>query len=76
MLIQAERLREKFSLARAYWINEIVSRAEGHWQAARDFSERGLAVSSVDPLLVSTRVQLECEAGNFQQSKSFLERCL
>ena len=53
-----------------------MSRAEGRWQEARDFSERGLAVSSVDPLLVSTRVQLECEVGDFPQSKSFLERCL
>jgi tetratricopeptide (TPR) repeat protein len=41
-LTAAERLRDRYTLGAALWLNELVNLLEGNWQAAQDFSERGL----------------------------------
>ena len=73
MLPAAERLRDRFWLASALSSNEIVSRLEGDWQAARNFSDRGLAVSPLYPRILSMRVLLECQVGNYGQAEVYLE---
>lgn len=72
----AERLRDRVSLAIALWPNELVSHLRGDWQASRDFSDRSLAVSPLDPRLLYTRVPLEYEVGNFDDGETFLGQAL
>ena len=73
MLTASERLRDRFWLASAFSRNEIVSRLEGDWQSARNFSNRGLEVLSGDPRILSGRVVLEYEVGNYDQGRYYLE---
>ena len=44
----AEKLRDRFWLAGAYWMAERVHRLKGEWQAARAWLDRGLALSPRD----------------------------
>jgi len=75
-LVVAERLRDR------YWLTGTLVRSEGaygiagNWQAARDFSERGLAVSPVEPRLLASRVCLEYQIGHFDEGEGYLERLL
>ena len=72
----AERLRDRVSVAHAFWPSEIVSYLEGDWRAAREFSDKGLAVLPMDPRLLMNRVPLEYQVGDFGQGEAHLERLL
>jgi len=76
ILSPAERLRDRYYLAIAYWANQLVAQLQGDWRAARDFSDRGLASAPRDGRLLGTRVLLEYEVGDFDQGSAYLERLL
>ncbi len=76
MLAPAEKLGDRSWLAGALWVNESACRLEGDWEAAREFSDRGLAVSSMDWRFLATRAQLEYEVGEFSRGQAYLERLL
>ncbi len=76
ILALAERLRDRWWLSSALVLNGMVSYVNGDWQAARDFDDRGLAVSSIDARLLAHLVMLEYQAGNFSQGEALLERFL
>ncbi|MCH8987314.1 MAG: protein kinase [Chloroflexi bacterium] len=76
MLAPAERLRDRYLLAGAHYSNQIASSLAGDWQSSRDFSDRGLAVSPMDPRLLFGRVMLESEVGEIDQAFAYLERFL
>ena len=76
MLDLAERLPDQFELTSALWLNEAVARLGGDWRAARQLSDRGLTVTPQDMRLLTTRVFLECEAGEFGRGEAYLEGLL
>jgi len=76
MLSAAERLRDRYWLANSHWANEILARLRGDWQTARDFSERGLEVLPLHPHLLSTRIMLEYELGNFDRGRFYLDQLI
>ena len=53
-----------------------LSHCRGSWQAARDSTDRGLAVSPREARLLGNRVLLEYELGDFSQGQIYLERLL
>lgn len=76
MLTLAEKLRRREELAEAHFMNARISRLEGDWRTARDMTDRGLAVSPMEPNLLGIRALLECEIGEFSQGEAHLERLL
>jgi tetratricopeptide (TPR) repeat protein len=76
MLALAERLRDRSWLANALVANQTISHLGGDWHAARDFSDRGLAVSPMDTRHLASRVKLEYDVGDFVQGEVYLERLL
>ncbi len=76
MLDLAEKIRDHLWLYMAYWQSEEVSTRKGDWHAARSFSDRALSVSPGAPTLLSTRVFLEYQLGQFGEGARFLERLL
>ena len=76
MLVLAEQLRDRTLLASALWINEVTSSLVGDWPAAREFSDRGLAVSPIDARLMGTRVLLEYTLGNLGPGETRLEQLM
>ena len=75
-LVPAEQLRHHSYIARAAYVNEMIHRLKGEWEAARKFSDHGLAASPVDPRLLINRVLLEHEAGAFAEGDGYLHRLL
>ena len=73
-LEMAEKLRDRYWIATALWMNEIVSRLAGDLPAAFSFSDRGLAVQSGDARLIGTRVLLEYEFGSIEQGEVYMAR--
>ena len=51
-----------------------MSMLEGDWQTAREFSDRALTVSELDPRNLGKRVLLEHEVGDWSQSDGFVKR--
>ena len=76
MLAVAERLRDRYWLASAFWVNERVCSLGGDWQAARDFSNRGLSALSTDPRLLGTRAVLEYGMGDFGQGEAHQQQLM
>ncbi|MCH8282814.1 MAG: hypothetical protein IIC96_19295, partial [Chloroflexi bacterium] len=74
LLTSAEKLRDQWWLASALRSNGFVSRLEGGWQATREFNDRGLEISPVEPRDLCTRALLEYEVGDFEQGEVYLER--
>jgi DNA-binding CsgD family transcriptional regulator len=74
LLALSEKFRHRLQLASALWRNEMVSRLSGDWPAARVFSDRALAIRTQDPRLLSTRVELEYQTGEYDQGNVYLER--
>jgi len=72
----AETLRDRYWMVNALWINELMARLSGRWQAAAEFSERGLAIWPMDPRLLGSRILLEYETGNFNDGQELLERLI
>ena len=75
-LAPAERLRDRFWLGLALTMNWFVSIMEGDFEAARDFSERGLAVSPSHSLLLFLRTALEFYSGGLDEGAVYLDRLL
>ena len=75
-LVLAERLRNRNCLALALGGNGAVFRLAGDWRAARDYTDRGLEVVPTHQTLLSYKVLLEYEVGNFDQGESYLKKLL
>ena len=75
-LVPAERLRDQWWLASVLWCHSVVSCVKGDWEAARDFSDRSMAMYFMHPRHLASRVLLEYEVGNFQEGELYLERLL
>jgi serine/threonine protein kinase/tetratricopeptide (TPR) repeat protein len=73
-LSQAERLRDRFWLTMALRINEDVAHFTGDWQTAREFSDRGLALSPREARSLFTRAVIEYQVGDFTQGETYLQR--
>ncbi|MFB3092762.1 MAG: AAA family ATPase, partial [Dehalococcoidia bacterium] len=76
MLSPSERLRHHFYLARSLFAHTCLAQCRGSWQAAREFSDRGLAVSPREARLLGNRLILEYELGDFSLGQVYLERLL
>jgi tetratricopeptide (TPR) repeat protein len=72
----AQQLRDRWSLASAFYVSQNVAQAEGNWRMARECSERALAIYPTDSRALSGRIQLEYQLGDFSQGKAFMERLL
>jgi len=53
-----------------------LSCLEGDWKAGREYNDRGLDLSPLNPQLLSLRVLLEHETGESAQGEVYLERLL
>jgi len=73
LLTLAEQLGDRVFLDLALRTNESMWRFEGFFQTARDFSDRGLAVSPRSSPLLMTRALLEYEEGDFAQGEVYTE---
>ena len=73
-LSAAEILQDRYWLATALWQNEMACIYKGDWQAARNFSERGLSISPFDPRLLGTRTLLEHQVGNLDDGNRYLDQ--
>jgi len=73
-LAPAEELRHPTYVGRANLVNHILHRLKGEWEAARKFSDRGLASSPTHTPLIVDRVLLEHELGAFDQGEAYLHR--
>ena len=69
-----ENRGDRFSTAQGFHANAVVAQLQGNWEAARDFSDRGLAIAQQDGRLVSNRTALEYELGDFGHGDAYLER--
>jgi tetratricopeptide (TPR) repeat protein len=74
MLSAAEKLGHRGWLALAYQRGVQLAKVGGEWQAARELSDRGLAVAPRDPRLLCTRTVLEYELGDYEQGKEYYEQ--
>jgi tetratricopeptide (TPR) repeat protein len=72
MLELAEWRDDHYWLITALTANERLARLQGRWQAAREFSDRGLARSPLDPRLLAPRALLEYELGNDGAGEAYL----
>jgi tetratricopeptide (TPR) repeat protein len=70
----AERIHDRQRLASLLWINAGVSQVRGDWEAARNFSDRGLETWHQDPRLLGHRAVLEYQAGNSRQGGWYLQQ--
>ena len=55
---------------------ENVSASKGDWRAARSYNDRGLLISPAAATLLSSRVMLEYQLGQFDEGARFLARLL
>ena len=76
MLSRVESLRDRSLLTQAYLINMHVSRLVGDWESAREFSDRGLALSPRHSWLLGLRSILEFELGDFELGETYLQRTM
>ena len=53
-----------------------VSRLVGDWESAREYCDRGLALSPRHSWLLGLRSILECELGNFDLGETYLQRTI
>ena len=72
----AEKLQDRNWLATAYFLSAQSSIYEGDWEAVRHFSDRDLAGLSMDCRCLATRMQVEFERGEFDQSEAYPDRIL
>jgi DNA-binding CsgD family transcriptional regulator/tetratricopeptide (TPR) repeat protein len=74
-------LTEKRNTPRLYASNALtpitaLSCLEGDWHAGREYSNQGLELSPLNPMLLLPRVLLEYETGDFAQGEVYLEQLL
>jgi tetratricopeptide (TPR) repeat protein len=76
-LLAAERLHDHLWLPIALGaFNTFFYSAWGDWQAAREFSDRGLDLAPRSSLILPPRIMLEYQVGEFDRGEAFLERFL
>jgi len=73
MLTSAERLRDRHVLSMSFWTNHIVNSVQGNWTPAREFSDRGVELSPMDPRLSFNRIAMHYELGMFEPGRAELE---
>ena len=74
LLAQAEGLRDRFWQCMALRANQDAAQMAGHFDAARDLSDRALAASATEPRGLCARAVLEYEVGDFARGEAFLDR--
>ncbi len=72
----AEKLQNRLWLTQSLWRSESVFHLAGDWRTAREFSDRGLAVSGQSLNFLCTRALLEYEIGQFGEGEAYLNRLL
>jgi DNA-binding CsgD family transcriptional regulator len=75
-LALAETLRDRVWLTRAYLLNYMLCHLKGEFQAARAFGDLALATGPGDAPVLSARVQLEYEMGEFSKGDYYLGQLL
>ena len=76
LLARAEQLRDRHWIVSALWIAGTLARYTGDWSAARELSDRGLALSPADPRLLWTRITLEHDADDHRLVHLLVARLL
>ncbi len=76
MLPAAERLRDRFWLAQALFLNAESACLRGDWQVARDFFRRGLVLSPEDPRLLCMQAHAAFQEGKFAEGEAWHDRLL
>lgn len=71
-----EKFHDRFWLPGALLRNVIVCMLEGDWTAAREYSDRALAIANLDPRNLGTRVILEYGVGESSRGHEFLQTLL
>ena len=72
----AERLGDRYRLVSALHAHVVVSPLEGDWRAAREFSNRALALALKDAVHLGFGIHMAYEVGDFAQGEGYLERLL
>ena len=72
----AEKLRDRGLEVTSKMNDHILSAVIGDWEKAREFNDRGLVIAERDSRVLSIRVSLEYETGNFDRGKGFLDRMI
>jgi DNA-binding CsgD family transcriptional regulator len=75
-LVPAQRLRDHFWWSSALWSCQFVCRLQGDWSLSRQYCDRGLTIHSSDARILTDRVLLEYELGEFSQGEVYLKRLL
>jgi tetratricopeptide (TPR) repeat protein len=75
-LAAAERLHDRVWLPFNLGLGSRLHSALGEWQTAREFSDRGLALAPRHPNVLSFRIMLECQLGDFEQGEVYLDRLM
>ena len=70
----AEKLRDRSWSTNALMLSAATSSFEGDWEAARRFSDQGLAVLPMHCACLAIRMVLEFELGDSDQGEVYLER--
>ena len=70
----AEKIRDQALLLGALWHNQAVHYLTGNCEKARNFGNRGLAISPVDPRLLGLQAVIEFETGNFDCGNAHLDK--
>jgi DNA-binding CsgD family transcriptional regulator/tetratricopeptide (TPR) repeat protein len=68
------RLRHPEYASRGLLTAAMASYYAGDFDTAREFSDQGLAVAPRDPRLLSAKVLVEYELGNFDEGRTYLAR--
>ena len=76
MSVLAERLREPLWIALGHHVNAENSDRMGQWSTAREYSDLGLALGSLNTIFLGTRTLMEHDVGDFDQGQGFLDQLL
>jgi tetratricopeptide (TPR) repeat protein len=71
-----ERRHHRYEVVAALRDRTLLAELEGNWPAAREFSDRGLAISPNDLTILVLRALLEHQSGDSDQGHTYLERSL
>ena len=72
----AERIRDRYWLCGTLVSRDYVFRVQGDWQTVRESIDQGLELLPMETRLLSVRVSLEYDVGDFEQGEAYLERYL
>ncbi|PKB72109.1 MAG: hypothetical protein BZY87_01875 [SAR202 cluster bacterium Io17-Chloro-G6] len=74
MLPLWDRLRHPQYGSRALYAVAAVAYSVGDFDAAREFSDRGLTAAPRDPRLLKSRLRLEYDLGNIEEGRAYLDQ--